>query len=123
MRRGSVNDTQTLRHIAVQKGILVETTSEVTENTYTVTNAADETRAVVVEHARQSGAELDSDVKPEETTATSYRFRVAVQPHQFRGPALGTDRKSKSSPLAWHRNRRTTLSRAQPPRRRALVTV
>ena len=82
VRRGSVNDTQTLRHIAVQKGILVETTSEVTENTYTVTNAADEMRAVVVEHARQSGAELDSDVKPEETTATSYRFRVAVQPHQ-----------------------------------------
>ena len=82
VRRGSVNDTQTLRHIAVQKGILVETTSEVTENTYTVTNAADEMRAVVVEHARQSGAELDSDVKPEETTSTSYRFRVAVQPHQ-----------------------------------------
>ena len=79
---GAVNDTRTLRHIAIAKGILVESTSEVTENTYTVTNAAAETRAVVVEHARQSGAELDSDVKPEETTATSYRFRVAVEPHQ-----------------------------------------
>jgi hypothetical protein len=65
VHRGAVNDTRTLRHIAIAKGILVETTSEVTENTYTVTNAADETRAVVVEHARQSGAELDSDVKPE----------------------------------------------------------
>jgi hypothetical protein len=82
VRHGAVNDTRTLRHIAIAKGILVETTSEVTENTYTVTNAADETRAVVVEHARQTGADLDSDVKPEETTATSYRFRVAVEPHQ-----------------------------------------
>jgi hypothetical protein len=82
VHRGAVNDTRTLRHIAIQKGILVETTSEVTENTYTVTNAADETRAVVVEHAREKGAELDSDVKPEETTATAYRFRVAVEPHQ-----------------------------------------
>jgi len=82
VHRGAVNDTRTLRHIAIAKGILVETTSEVTENTYTVTNAGDETRAIVVEHARQSGAELDSDVKPEETTATSYRFRVAVEPHQ-----------------------------------------
>ncbi len=82
VHRGAVNDTRTLRHIAIQKGILVETTSEVTENTYTVTNAADETRAVVVEHAREKGAELDSDVKPDETTATAYRFRVAVEPHQ-----------------------------------------
>jgi hypothetical protein len=82
VHRGVVNDTQTLRHIAIAKGILVETTSEVTENSYTVTNAADETRAVVVEHARRNGAELDSDVKPEETTATAYRFRVAVEPHQ-----------------------------------------
>jgi hypothetical protein len=82
VHRGVVNQTQTLRHIAIAKGVLVETTSEVTENTYAVTNAADEARAVVVEHARQSGADLDSDVKPEETTATSYRFRVAVEPHQ-----------------------------------------
>ena len=82
VHRGAVNDTRTLHHIAIAKGILVESTSEATENAYTVTNAADETRAVVVEHARQSGAELDSDVKPEETTATSYRFRVAVEPHQ-----------------------------------------
>jgi hypothetical protein len=82
VHRGTVNDTRTLRHIAMQKGILVETTSEVTENTYTVTNAADETRAVVVEHARRKGAELVSDVKPAETTASDYRFRVAVEPHQ-----------------------------------------
>ena len=45
-------------------------------------NAADETRTVIVEHARQPSSELDSDDKPEETTATAYRFRMAVEPHQ-----------------------------------------
>jgi hypothetical protein len=35
-----------------------------------------------VEHARRDGAVLDSEPKPEETTATAYRFRVAVQPHE-----------------------------------------
>jgi hypothetical protein len=82
VHRGITNDTRTLRHIAMQKGIFVETTSEVTENTYTVTNGADEARSVVVEHTRERNAKLDSDVKPEETTATSYRFRVPVEPHQ-----------------------------------------
>ena len=37
---------------------------------------------VIVEHARKANAELDSDPKPAETTATAYRFRVAVEPHQ-----------------------------------------
>ncbi len=82
VRRSGYNDTRTLRHIAVHDGMMVETTSEVTENTYTITNAADETRAVVIEHTRRPNSQLDSDTKPDETTATAYRFRVAVEPHQ-----------------------------------------
>ena len=75
-------ETSTLRHIALHDGVLVEQTSQVTDSTYTVNNTADETRAVVIEHARQPNAVLDSDTKPEETTATTYRFRMAVDPHQ-----------------------------------------
>jgi hypothetical protein len=82
VRPQGFNDTRTLKHIAVHNGVLVRTTSEVTENTYTITNAADEARDVVVEHARKGGAELDSDIKPEETTASAYRFKVSVDPHQ-----------------------------------------
>ena len=76
------HDTRTLKHIAVHEGVMVETTSEVTENTYTINNAADEARDVVVEHARRPDAELESDTKPAETTATAYRFKVSVDPHQ-----------------------------------------
>jgi hypothetical protein len=82
VRPQGFNDTRTLKHIAVHNGMLVRTTSEVTENTYTITNAADEARDVVVEHARKGGAELDSEIKPEETTASAYRFKVSVEPHQ-----------------------------------------
>jgi hypothetical protein len=82
VHRGVANDTRTLRHISIAKGIIVETTGEVTENSYTVTNAADETRAVLVEHARRNGAELESDTKPVETTPSIYRFKVVVEPHQ-----------------------------------------
>jgi len=79
---GGFASTRRLHHIAMHEGILVESTSEVTENNYTVTNAADETRTVLVEHPRKAGATLDSEVKPAETTATSYRFRLVVEPHQ-----------------------------------------
>jgi len=79
---GVADDTRTLRHIAVHNGAMVQTTSEVIENTYTINNTADEPRAVVVEHARRADAELISDTKPEETTATAYRFKVGVEAHQ-----------------------------------------
>lgn len=82
VHRGGFAQTRTLRHIALHNGILVETNSEVTESTYTVSNTADEARTVIVEHPRRQNGELDSDPKPVETTATAYRFRVAVDPHQ-----------------------------------------
>jgi hypothetical protein len=75
-------NARTLHHIALHEGVLVEQTSEVTENTYTVSNAASEARTVIVEHARRANAELDSEPKPAETTATAYRFKVVVEPHQ-----------------------------------------
>jgi len=82
VRRGDFSQTRTLHHVALHEGVMVETTSSVTDTTYTVTNAADETRAVMVEHRRQPRAELVSDEKPDETTASAYRFRLAVEPHK-----------------------------------------
>jgi hypothetical protein len=82
VHRGGFADTRTLHHIAIHDGVLVEQTTDVTESTYTVTNAADEDRTVIVEHARHGNAVLDSEPQPAETTATAYRFRVAVKPHE-----------------------------------------
>ena len=82
VHRGGLMETRTLHHIAMHDGVLVESTSEVTDSTYTVSNAATEARTVIVEHPRREGSELNSDVKPAETTAAAYRFRVAVDSHK-----------------------------------------
>ena len=82
VRRAAPAETSTLRHIAMHQGVLVQQTSQVTESAYTITNAGDDAREVLVEHARRTNAELDSETKPAETTATAYRFRVAVAAHQ-----------------------------------------
>jgi hypothetical protein len=73
VHRGGYMDTRTLHHIAMHEGVLVEQTSQVTESTYTVNNAADEARTVLIEHTRHPNAELDSEPKPAETTAGSRR--------------------------------------------------
>jgi hypothetical protein len=82
VHRNDQKSSRTLHHIAMHEGVLVEQTSEVSESTYTVSNAASVARTVIIEHARRPGAELNSEVKPVETTATAYRFKVAVEPHQ-----------------------------------------
>jgi hypothetical protein len=82
VHRGGYMNTRTLHHIAMHEGVLVESTSQVTETTYTVNNAADEARTVLIEHARHGDAVLDSEIKPAETTPTAYRFRVVVGPHE-----------------------------------------
>jgi hypothetical protein len=82
VRQSGTDSTRVLHHIAIHKGIIVQTTGQVINTTYTVTNAADEARTVLVEHARNNNAALDPDLKPAETTASGYRFRVAVGPHQ-----------------------------------------
>lgn len=82
VHRSGFAETRTLHHIAMHDGVLVETTSDVTENNYSVTNGADEARTVIVEHPRKPNAELDSESKPAETTANVYRFRVVAQPHE-----------------------------------------
>jgi hypothetical protein len=82
VRRSGFDNARTLHHVAMHKGILVETTSEVTDTTYTVRNGADEARTVILEHPRKPEAELTSDSKPAETSATTYRFRQAMKPHE-----------------------------------------
>ena len=51
--------------------------------TYTITNQTDKPRVVFVQHPIQQGWKLAGDVpKPESRTANSYRFRVALKPHE-----------------------------------------
>jgi hypothetical protein len=72
------NDSRRVILIAVSKGVLRATSAEIAEVEYLVHNAAPDARMVIVEQPRRAGWDLDSDPKPDETTPTAYRFRVAT---------------------------------------------
>ncbi len=76
------NDTRRVTAISASKGILRATSAEVAEVEYLVNNAAPDARMVIVEQPRRAGWDLDSDPKPDETTPSAYRFRVATAPKQ-----------------------------------------
>lgn len=52
---------------------------DVREVTYVVHNAASDPRMVIVEHPVENGWTLKPEVKPTETSASFYRFSVAIQ--------------------------------------------
>jgi hypothetical protein len=76
------HDTRRVTVISASKGVLRATSAEVAEVEYLVHNAAPDARTVIVEQPRRGGWDLDSDPKPDETTPTAYRFRVATAPKQ-----------------------------------------
>ncbi len=74
------HDTRRLQQVTISRGVLTERTVEIAEREYLVRNAAADKRTVLVEQPRRAGWELDSEVKPEETTDAAYRFRVIAAP-------------------------------------------
>ena len=80
-----------LRSVTVAKGVLIEHYRDVNLNDYAVRNASADPRTVLIEHPITrlytlqnpggTGPE-DTSQKPEETTPTLYRFRLAVPAHQ-----------------------------------------
>ena len=76
------NSTRRVERITASKGVLHETTLEISEVEYLVHNAASDARTVVVEQPVRAGWTIDSDPKPVETTATVNRFRVEVKPDE-----------------------------------------
>ena len=78
----SRQDTQRLTTVAVAKGVLHATNSEIARLDYLVDNAAPDQRTIIVEQPRRLGWTLDPDAKPAETTPTAYRFRVDAKPHE-----------------------------------------
>jgi hypothetical protein len=73
-------EQEPISHISVLKGVMKMTREERGTKTYTVRNSDSSPRSVVIEHPLRAGWKLDGDLKPEETSATHYRFRVNVGP-------------------------------------------
>jgi hypothetical protein len=67
-------------HIRVAQGVIFITREQRSKTKYTIRNADTAARQVVIEHPVRAGWKLVEGSKPEETTASYYRFRVAVDP-------------------------------------------
>ncbi|HEY6350864.1 MAG TPA: carboxypeptidase regulatory-like domain-containing protein [Candidatus Angelobacter sp.] len=75
-------ESKPVTHIKIARGVIVQTSEQVDHMTYTLRNTDSAVRDVIIEHPVHDGWKLAKDLKPEETTASSYRFRVKVQPNQ-----------------------------------------
>ena len=76
------NSTHRVRHIMIKDGVLTERADETSDVTYEAHNSTAEPRIVVVEHPVREGWKLTSESKPVETSASSYRFRLTLDPNQ-----------------------------------------
>ena len=78
---GRDDNSRTVTHIRIQNGVLRQSLNYVEERSYVVRNAAPEPRTVVLESPVLPGYTLDSTPKPDETTPTVYRFKLAALPN------------------------------------------
>jgi hypothetical protein len=81
------HNTTQATELTAAKGVMVLHHTQIAEVTYVVHNAATDGRTVIIEHPIRQSFVLDNgtgdnakDPKPDETTPTLYRFRVAAAP-------------------------------------------
>ncbi len=74
------SESQPITRVRIARGVMRVTRGERRTTIYKIHNADMEARNVVLEHPLQAGWKLTDEVKPEETSASFYRFRVPVEP-------------------------------------------
>jgi len=74
----NASDRQIVSRVRVNKGVLTQVREIREAKTYTFRNEDTTPRTVIVEHPVRPGYTLRGDAKPEETTSTWMRFRLAV---------------------------------------------
>ena len=88
-------EPQTVTHVRIARGVMTQTTEMRQETTYTIRNDDTTPRIVLIEHPLRARWKLSDDApKPDETTASAYRFRKNVEPK-----ATTTFKVRESSPL------------------------
>ncbi len=68
--------------VKLKRGVILTQAKNVEIKTYTIRNSEAKTKTLVIEHPVRPGWKLAGDLKPEQTTAKHYRFRVTLPPQQ-----------------------------------------
>ena len=72
--------SRTTTRLTILKGVIAVHQEERDASTYIIHNADTTPRQVILEHPIRRGWKLGEETKPEESSATHYRFRIAVEP-------------------------------------------
>jgi hypothetical protein len=75
-----VTGSKAVTRTAILKGVMAVHREERDTTTYVIHNADVTSRQIILEYPIRSGWKLAEEMKPEETSATRYRFRVEVAP-------------------------------------------
>jgi hypothetical protein len=75
----STAGSRTTTRVTILKGVMTIHREERDASTYMFHNADTTPRQVILEHPIRSGWKLVEETKPEESSATHYRFRIAVE--------------------------------------------
>ena len=79
--RESPAGSRTTTRVTILKGVMAIHQEERDATTYIIHNADTAQRQVILEHPIRSGWKLvEEETKPEESSATHYRFRIAIEP-------------------------------------------
>jgi hypothetical protein len=68
--------------VRIHRGVMYQESQERQHHTYTVRNQDSAEREVIIEHPERNGWHLADGAKPEETSASAYRFRIKVEPEK-----------------------------------------
>src|SRR5215813_2872265 len=68
--------------VRIHRGVMYQESQERQHHTYTVRNQDSTEREVIIEHPERNGWHLSDGAKPEETSASAYRFRLKVEPEK-----------------------------------------
>ncbi|MGD1021576.1 MAG: hypothetical protein ABR880_02255 [Candidatus Sulfotelmatobacter sp.] len=73
-------ENQRVTKVIIAHGVMMQSTQEREENTYTIRNRDTSTRTIVIEHPARPGWKLNDDEKPVESSTSFHRFRLTVEP-------------------------------------------
>src|SRR5205807_468058 len=73
-------ESRPVTHIKIARGVMIQTSEQRDHQLYTIRNADSQPRDVVIEHPVRAGWKLGDGEKPEETSASFYRFRMKIEP-------------------------------------------
>jgi hypothetical protein len=75
-------ESRPITHVKIAKGVMTQSSEQRDHQSYLIRNTDSQTRDIVIEHPVRSGWKLADGLKPEETSASFYRFRVKADPNK-----------------------------------------